>query len=307
MKSAEALVGEYLSHLRVEKGLSKNTTSAYKRDLARFTEYLHNQSIEVNELTTPLMAEFVATLRGKSGSAPLAESSISRAVVAIRNFYEFASKEEGFLNPIKEFAPPKIPKRLPKALAIAEIESLISHSVYEGDLLSLRNVALIELLYATGGRVSELVSLTISDISKLGEEETLTIRLLGKGGKERIVPVGKFAQESLDQYLVRVRPSLLKERRGDALFLNARGGVLTRQSAWSIVAKAAERAGIAQDVTPHSLRHSFATHLLDGGADIRVVQELLGHSSVTTTQIYTLVTIDRLRESYASAHPRAKA
>ena len=307
MKSAEALVGEYLSHLRVEKGLSKNTTSAYKRDLARFTEYLHNQSIEVNELTTPLMAEFVATLRGKGGPAPLAESSISRAVVAIRNFYEFASKEEGFLNPIKEFAPPKIPKRLPKALAIAEIESLISHAVYEGYLLSLRNVALIELLYATGGRVTELVSLTISDISKLGEEETLTIRLLGKGGKERIVPVGKFAQESLDQYLVRVRPSLLKERRSDALFLNARGGVLTRQSAWSIVAKAAERAGIAQDVTPHSLRHSFATHLLDGGADIRVVQELLGHSSVTTTQIYTLVTIDRLRECYASAHPRAKA
>jgi len=306
MKSAEALVGEYLSHLRVEKGLSKNTTSAYKRDLARFTEYLQSQSIEVDELSTPLMAEFVATLRGKGGSAPLAESSISRAVVAIRNFYEFAAKEEGFLNPIKEFAPPKIPKRLPKALSIAEIESLISNAVYEGDLLSLRNVALIELLYATGGRVSELVSLTISDISKLGEEETLTIRLLGKGGKERIVPVGKFAQESLDQYLVRVRPSLLKERRSDSLFLNARGGVLTRQSAWSIVAKAADRAGIAQDVTPHSLRHSFATHLLDGGADIRVVQELLGHSSVTTTQIYTLVTIDRLRESYASAHPRAK-
>jgi integrase/recombinase XerD len=306
MKSAEALVGEYLSHLRVEKGLSKNTTSAYKRDLARFTEYLQSQSIEVDELSTPLMAEFVATLRGKGGSAPLAESSISRAVVAIRNFYEFAAKEEGFLNPIKEFAPPKIPKRLPKALSIAEIESLISNAVHEGDLLSLRNVALIELLYATGGRVSELVSLTISDISKLGEEETLTIRLLGKGGKERIVPVGKFAQESLDQYLVRVRPSLLRERRSDSLFLNARGGVLTRQSAWSIVAKAADRAGIAQDVTPHSLRHSFATHLLDGGADIRVVQELLGHSSVTTTQIYTLVTIDRLRESYASAHPRAK-
>jgi integrase/recombinase XerD len=306
MKSAEALVGEYLSHLRVEKGLSKNTTSAYKRDLARFTVYLQSQSIEIDELSTSLMAEFVATLRGKGGSAPLAESSISRAVVAIRNFYEFAAKEEGFLNPIKEFAPPKIPKRLPKALSIAEIESLISHAVYEGDLLSLRNVALIELLYATGGRVSELVSLTISDISKLGEEETLTIRLLGKGGKERIVPVGKFAQESLDQYLVRVRPSLLKERRSDSLFLNARGGVLTRQSAWSIVAKAADRAGIAQDVTPHSLRHSFATHLLDGGADIRVVQELLGHSSVTTTQIYTLVTIDRLRESYASAHPRSK-
>lgn len=306
MRTADALIGEYLSHLRVEKGLAKNTTSAYKRDLYRFLEYLASEEIALENLSTDLMQEFVARLRGKGGATPLAESSISRAVVAIRNFYEFAAKEESFLNPIKEFPPPKIPKRLPKALAISEVEALIANAEREGDLISLRDVALVELLYATGGRVSELVTLSMSDISKLGDEETLTIRLIGKGGKERVVPVGKFAQHSVEQYLVRVRPSLLKERRNDSLFLNARGGVLSRQSAWSIVAAAAQRAGITHHVTPHSLRHSFATHLLDGGADIRVVQELLGHSSVTTTQIYTLVTIDRLRESYASAHPRAK-
>ena len=306
MRTADQLVGEYLSHLRVEKGLSKNTTSAYQRDLRRFLDYLQSFDLEVDSLTSATMQEFVAQLRGKGGASVLAESSISRAVVAIRNFYEFASKEEGFLNPIKEFAPPKIPKRLPKALSITEVESLIANAEREGDLISLRDVALIELLYATGGRVSELVALTTSDISKLGEGDTLTIRLQGKGGKERIVPVGRYAQQSIDQYLVRVRPALVKERRTDSVFLNTRGGTLSRQSAWTIVAGAAERAGIVQHVTPHSLRHSFATHLLDGGADIRVVQELLGHSSVTTTQIYTLVTIDRLRESYASAHPRAK-
>ena len=186
------------------------------------------------------------------------------------------------------------------------MESLIANAHREADLISLRDVALVELLYATGGRVSEIISVKISDISKLGENETLAIRLRGKGGKERIVPVGKFAQQSLDQYLVRLRPTLLKERGNEALFLNARGTKLSRQSAWSIIDAAAKRAGLLEHVTPHSLRHSFATHLLDGGADIRVVQELLGHSSVTTTQIYTLVTIDRLRESYAQAHPRAR-
>jgi len=306
MKSTDALVREYISHLRVEKGLTKNTTSAYERDLARFAFFLEDQSITADALTGSLMDEFVAILRGKGGGSVLAESSISRAVVAIRNFYIFAAKEEGFLNPIKEFNPPKIPKRLPKALSVEDVESLLLHADREGDLLSLRDIALIELLYATGGRVSEITSLTLADISKLGEEQTLAIRLKGKGGKERVVPVGQFAQGSLDQYLVRLRPSLAGDRRVDALFLNARGGTLSRQSAWSIIAKAADRAGIAGDVTPHSLRHSFATHLLDGGADIRVVQELLGHASVTTTQIYTLITIDRLRESYAQAHPRAR-
>ena len=306
MKATDALVREYISHLRVEKGLARNTTIAYERDLLRFSAFLAEQNLPVDKLTSPIMDEFVASLRGRGGKAPLAESSISRAVVAIRNFYTFASREENFLNPIKEFNPPKIPKRLPKALSLQEVESLIANAHREADLISLRDVALVELLYATGGRVSEIISVKISDISKLGENETLAIRLRGKGGKERIVPVGKFAQQSLDQYLVRLRPTLLKERRNEALFLNARGTKLSRQSAWSIIDAAAKRAGLLEHVTPHSLRHSFATHLLDGGADIRVVQELLGHSSVTTTQIYTLVTIDRLRESYAQAHPRAR-
>ena len=306
MKATDALVREYISHLRVEKGLARNTTIAYERDLLRFSAFLARQNLPVDKLTSPIMDEFVASLRGRGGKAPLAESSISRAVVAIRNFYAFASREENFLNPIKEFNPPKIPKRLPKALSLQEVESLIANAHREADLISLRDVALVELLYATGGRVSEIISVKISDISKLGENETLAIRLRGKGGKERIVPVGKFAQQSLDQYLVRLRPTLLKERRNEALFLNARGTKLSRQSAWSIIDAAAKRAGLLEHVTPHSLRHSFATHLLDGGADIRVVQELLGHSSVTTTQIYTLVTIDRLRESYAQAHPRAR-
>ena len=306
MKATDALVREYISHLRVEKGLARNTTIAYERDLLRFSAFLAEQNLPVDKLTSRIMDEFVASLRGRGGKAPLAESSISRAVVAIRNFYAFASREENFLNPIKEFNPPKIPKRLPKALSLQEVESLIANAHREADLISLRDVALVELLYATGGRVSEIISVKISDISKLGENETLAIRLRGKGGKERIVPVGKFAQQSLDQYLVRLRPTLLKERRNEALFLNARGTKLSRQSAWSIIDAAAKRAGLLEHVTPHSLRHSFATHLLDGGADIRVVQELLGHSSVTTTQIYTLVTIDRLRESYAQAHPRAR-
>jgi len=306
MKATDALVREYISHLRVEKGLTRNTTIAYERDLLRFSTFLAELNLSADQLTSSLMDEFVASLRGRGGSTPLAESSISRAVVAIRNFYSFASREENFLNPIKEFNPPKIPKRLPKALSLEEVESLIANAHREADLMSIRDVALVELLYATGGRVSEIISIKITDISKLGESDTLAIRLQGKGGKERIVPVGRFAQQSLEQYLVRLRPSLLKEGRNEYLFLNARGTRLSRQSAWSIVDAAAKRAGLVEHVTPHSLRHSFATHLLDGGADIRVVQELLGHSSVTTTQIYTLVTIDRLRESYAQAHPRAR-
>jgi integrase/recombinase XerD len=306
MKSTDQLLREYIAHLRVEKGLAQNTTAAYQRDLQRFTEFLNDRSLGIDRVNDVDLEEYVAFLRGKGGGASLAESSISRAIVSIRNFYAFVSSEEGFLNPIKEFTPPKIPKRLPKALSISDVESLLYSAHREGDPISLRDTALIELLYGTGARVSEIISLTLSDISKLGDSDSLAIRLKGKGGKERVVPVGKFAQNSLDQYLIRVRPTLVGERRVQALFLNARGTGLSRQSAWAIISAASERAGISERVTPHSLRHSFATHLLDGGADIRVVQELLGHSSVTTTQIYTLVTIDRLRESYADAHPRAR-
>lgn len=306
MKSAEELLREYLAYLRVEKGLARNTTSAYERDLNRFLNYLSQSDLDIANLTIGNFEEYLASLRGKGGGSILSESSISRAVVAIRNFYTFASREEKFLNPVKELAPPKIPKRLPKALSISQIEALVGEAYREAEPITLRDCALIEMLYATGGRISEILSLSLQDISKVGESDTLAIRLKGKGGKERVVPVGSFAQHSLDQYLVRVRPSLLRERNNSYIFLNARGTQLSRQSAWSLISQAADRAGIRESVTPHSLRHSFATHLLDGGADIRVVQELLGHSSVTTTQIYTLVTIDRIRESYADAHPRAR-
>ena len=170
--------------------------------------------------------------------------------------------------------------------------------------MALRNCAIIELMYATGGRVSEIVDIKMSDLGEI--DSALTIKLTGKGSKQRVVPLGEFARKSLDQYLVRLRPTFLGEKRNEYLFLNQRGGKLSRQSAWTIISETAQRAGIVEAVSPHSLRHSFATHLLDGGADIRVVQELLGHSSVTTTQIYTLVTIDRIRESYSTAHPRAK-
>ena len=289
---------EFLAHLGVEKGLSKNTLSAYKRDISRFI--LENP--DPREVTPVSLEDHVANLRKKG----LQESSISRAVVAIRNYLEFASKEGEFLNPIKDFKPPRIPKRLPKALSIEDVTSLIESSLIEGELITLRDRALLELLYATGGRVSEIVNLSMADVAKLDGGEITSIRLFGKGNKFRIVPVGKFAQSALDQYLIRLRPTLLKEKRNDAVFLNSRGGKLSRQSAWTIVQDSSKRAGLKSEISPHSLRHSFATHLLDGGADIRTVQELLGHSSVTTTQIYTLVTIDKLRESYSQAHPRAK-
>jgi integrase/recombinase XerD len=292
------LRNEFLGYLGVEKGLSKNSLSAYARDLDRFFESVENPS----NLTSAVLENYVAGLR-KSG---LAESSIARAIVSIRNYMDFFCKEKNILNPIKDFHPPRIPKRLPKALTIEEVAMLIDSTFIEGDIMSLRDGAIAELLYATGGRVSEITNLNLSDVSKLENEEIVSIRLFGKGAKQRIVPVGKFAQSALDQYLVRVRPSLVKENRIDALFLNNHGRRLSRESVWKIIQRASERAGIKEKVSPHSLRHSFATHLLDGGADIRMVQELLGHSSVTTTQIYTLVTIDRLRENYAQSHPRAK-
>jgi len=296
-----SLIREYLNHLTVERGLSKNTISAYNRDLERFFTFLDVQKVDPLRIQEAHLTDYVVSLRMND----LSESSISRGVVAIRNWMEFTSKEKEFVNPIKDFKPPKPNLRLPKALNIEEVSSLISY-VSMGDTPSaLRDGAIVELLYGTGARISEIVGLNVQDISKFDGDQVTALRLTGKGGKTRVVPIGKYAQIALDQYLVRVRPGLLKKQES-ALFLNSRGSRLSRQSIWSMIAHGAHSAGIASDVSPHSLRHSFATHLLDGGADIRVVQELLGHSSVTTTQIYTLVTIDKLRESYAQAHPRAK-
>ena len=296
-----SLIREYLNHLTVERGLSKNTISAYNRDLERFFTFLDVQKVDPLRIQEAHLTDYVVSLRMND----LSESSISRGVVAVRNWMEFTSKEKKFVNPIKDFKPTKPNLRLPKALKIEEVASLIS-AVSMGDTPSaLRDGAIVELLYGTGARISEIVGLNVQDISKFDGDQVTALRLTGKGGKTRVVPIGKYAQIALDQYLVRVRPGLLKKQES-ALFLNSRGSRLSRQSIWSMIAHGAHSAGIASDVSPHSLRHSFATHLLDGGADIRVVQELLGHSSVTTTQIYTLVTIDKLRESYAQAHPRAK-
>ena len=296
----QTLVEIFLNHCAVERGLSKNTVAAYRRDLDKFVIFLSEAKLAIAEATSANIIDFAGFLR-KSG---LSESSIARHVVAIRSLYAFLSKDQGIDNVAIEVNPPKIPKRLPKALTISDIESMIASN--GEDIAGVRNKALIETLYATGARVSEIVQLNVGDISR-SEGNTVTVKVRGKGGKERLVPMGKFAQHALDQYLTRSRPTMLKNAREEALFLNEKRGTrLTRQSAWQIVMKAAERAGIERDISPHALRHSFATHLLDGGADIRVVQELLGHSSVTTTQIYTLVTIDKLRESYASAHPRSR-
>jgi integrase/recombinase XerD len=297
------LQNTYFNFLIVEKGLSKNTIAAYKRDLNRFDQYLALANKELKSITTEDLPLYLAWLRGLNNTDfSMGESSIARNVVAIRNFYDFLSREHGFANIASDIHPPKIPKRLPKALTLANIDSFLK--VTRVDKFAKRDRALLELLYATGGRVSEIINLKVDDL-QFSVDHT-SVRLTGKGGKQRVVPVGKFAQDALNDYLNNSRKDLLKVQSNKFLFLNGRGGALTRQSAWKIVVTQAKTAGITEELSPHSLRHSFATHLLDGGADIRVVQELLGHSSVTTTQIYTLITIDKLREGYASAHPRSK-
>jgi integrase/recombinase XerD len=298
---------DFFNYLSVEKGLASNTTEAYRRDLERFFHYLSINQLNLAQVTAEELVDYVSWLRGRSNiEFKIGESSIARNIISLRSYFAYLSKEHQYLNPTLNFYPPKIPKRLPKALTVEQIMSILEIS--GDDLISLRDRALLELLYATGGRVTEIINLNTTDISTIKNEdsEIATVRVKGKGGKERVVPIGSFGLTAVNDYLTRSRPTLCKVLTQKALFLNQRGGRLTRQSAWSIVAKRAARAGLAEVVTPHSMRHSFATHLLDGGADIRVVQELLGHASVTTTQIYTLITIDRLRESYASAHPRSK-
>lgn len=288
----------FLNHILVERGLSRNTIESYRRDLRSLVAALDSRSLVFENAKLSDLEKFLADLR-RGG---LSEASVARKIVAIRTLYRFLAKEYGIENIAKELNPPTTARRIPKALSIAEIESLVQAPPREG--IGIRDWALLELLYATGARVSEVIDLNKDDFERR-ESEIGTIRLFGKGRKERIVPLGRFAQHALDQYLTMIRPKLNQSNQ-QALFLNSRGTRLSRQSAWRIVIDNAKRAKIENRISPHALRHSFATHLLDGGADIRVVQELLGHSSVTTTQIYTLVTIDKLRESYSLAHPRAK-
>ena len=276
----------------------------------------------VAEITAEDAAGFLAGLReGDQDHAPLAASSAARAVAAVRGLHAFAVAEGMAAADVAgRLRPPAPPRRLPRAIGVAEVERLIAAAgVGEGpgNPRPLRDRALLELLYGTGARISEAVGLDVDDLGIADRADgpggpdgpPATLRLSGKGGKQRIVPVGRYAREALDAYLIRARPTLAagsrRARPSPAVFLNARGGRLTRQGAWGILMAAAERAGLA-GISPHTLRHSFATHLLDGGADVRVVQELLGHASVTTTQVYTLVTVDKLREVYASAHPRAR-
>ena len=297
----KAFLQSFIGHIGVERGLSKNTLNSYERDLKKLIDFLDQRGLSLASSGVDDLRAFLSALRASG----LAEASIARITVSIRTFYKFISKDRNYEDIARELTPPTVPKRLPKALTITEIESLLTAPPAEG--MGIRDRAILELLYATGARVSELVALNTDDVKKVEDasEGVVTLRLIGKGRKERIVPVGSFARKAIDDYLVRFRPSLARDGE-KALFLNARGGRLSRQSAWEIVLASATRAGLSARVSPHALRHSFATHLLDGGADIRVVQELLGHASVSTTQIYTLVTIDKLRESYATAHPRAK-
>ena len=299
MTLANSQLREYLNHLIVERGLSKNTISSYQRDLEGFIS-----GSEISDLTKVSPQELERYIVGARRRG-LAESSIARGVVSIRNAVLFTCKEAKVINLIKDVKPPRVKTRLPKALSIAEVTDLIAATKSSENPDAFRETAIVELLYGTGARISEIVALNINDVKKIDDGEVANLRLSGKGGKDRIVPLGSFARAALDQYLVRARPALVSKNR-EALFLNNRGGRLSRQTMWKIVSEAADRAQIGTEVSPHSLRHSYATHLLDGGADVRVVQELLGHSSVTTTQIYTQVTIEKIRENYITAHPRAK-
>jgi integrase/recombinase XerD len=301
----------------VERGLADHTLRAYRRDLARYAEALAGRGrATLGEVTTEDVALFLAGLReGAGGHQPLAAASAARAVAAVRGLHAFAASEGlAGADPARAVRPPTPARRLPRAIGVGDVERLIAAAGLgegPGHPRPLRDQALLELLYGTGARISEAVGLDVDDLGFGGPQDgrPATLRLSGKGGKQRMVPVGSCAREALDAYLIRARPALAAGSRrvsvSPALFLNARGGRLTRQGAWGVLKSAAERAGLT-GISPHTLRHSFATHLLDGGADVRVVQELLGHASVTTTAVYTLVTVDRLREVYAAAHPRAR-
>lgn len=301
-------VRAYLDHLLVERALARNTLASYRRDLARYTAWLANAGIgTLGAVGGSDVSGFLAVLReGDAEHPPLSASSAARTVSAVRGLHRFAVREglaDG--DPARDVRPPVPARRLPKALPVADVERLLDAAGPGADPgpLPLRDRALLEFLYGTGARISEAVGAAVDDLD-LAEG---TVVLSGKGGKTRLVPVGGYACRSVGAYLTRARPALSVRADGGrgALFLNARGGALSRQSAWTILRRAADRAGLAGSVSPHTLRHSFATHLLDGGADVRVVQELLGHASVTTTQVYTLVTVDKLREVYATTHPRA--
>ncbi|MEE9243410.1 MAG: site-specific tyrosine recombinase XerD [Mycobacterium sp.] len=301
----------YLDHLAIERGVAANTLSSYRRDLRRYSEHLHSRGVDdLASVAETDVSEFLVALRRgdpDNGVVPLSAVSAARALIAVRGLHRFAAAEGiASLDVAREVKPPTPSRRLPKSLTVDEVLALIDAAGGDSEAdgpLTLRNRALLELLYSTGARISEAVGLDLDDI----DIHARSVLLRGKGGKQRLIPIGRPAVSALDAYLVRGRPDLASRGRGmPAIFLNARGGRLSRQSAWQVLQDSAERAGITATLSPHVLRHSFATHLLDGGADVRVVQELLGHASVTTTQIYTMVTVNTLREVWSGAHPRAR-
>ena len=300
----DVATSSFLNHLQIERGLAANSIAAYRRDLVKFSIFLGSKSL--SEVDSNTINDFEISLR----EAKLSVASINRVDSTLRSFFKHLQQEYGYADPTLEIAPQKSARRLPKALTIAQIVSMIDVAYREGQPITARDQAMLELLYSSGARVSELIGINVNDLSSIdtSDGKVTTLKLRGKGSKERIVPLGSFATKAVENYLVRVRPELASKssKVTSALFLNSRGSRISRQSAWQMVLDAADAAGITEHVSPHVFRHSYATHLLDGGADIRVVQELLGHASVTTTQIYTLITIDKVRESYALAHPRAK-
>jgi integrase/recombinase XerD len=301
----------YLNHLTIERGVAANTLSSYRRDLRRYLAHLAARGIhDIDEVAEEDVSDFLVSLRlgdEDQGTAPLSAVSAARTLIAVRGFHRFADAEGlASLDVARAVKPPTPTRRLPKSIGLDEVVALLEGAGGDSDTdgpLTLRNRALLEVLYSTGARISEAVGLDVDDV----DTHSRSVLLRGKGGKQRLVPIGRPAVSALDAYFVRGRPDLARRGKGTpAIFLNARGSRLSRQSAWQVLQDAAERAGISASVSPHTLRHSFATHLLEGGADVRVVQELLGHASVTTTQIYTLVTVSALREVWAGAHPRAR-
>jgi integrase/recombinase XerD len=301
----------WLAHLRVERGAAENTLTSYQRDLTRYEQFLGAHGIsDPAAVREGDVREFLACMReGTSQRRPLSASSAARSLVAVRGFHRFLALEGVTgTDPAEGVAPPKVPKRLPKAISVTDVENLLLAASLGDTPAALRDRALLEVLYGAGARISEVVGLDVDDIDLNEIDHAVgSVRLVGKGSKERVVPLGSFARDAVTAYTVRARPPMALRGKGTpALFLNHRGGRLSRQGAWAVIHAAAERAGLADTVSPHTLRHSFATHMMDGGADVRVVQELLGHASVTTTQIYTMVTVQHLREVYAEAHPRAR-
>lgn len=309
-RTLEEAIAGYLDHIAVERGLATNTVAAYRRDLARYERWCRSRgSTQISLIGPQQVAEFAGSLRrGDDGEPALSAASAARVVVAVRSFHRFAALEGWSQeDPAAEVTPPAIPRRLPKALPYASIERLIEATPDPATAVGARDRALVEMLYGTGTRISEVVALDVDDF----DLEAGVVTVTGKGNKQRRLPVGGSAVRTVQDYLVRSRPVLAqgargRRRPGAALFLGVRGGRLSRQGAWEVVRTAAAAADLGDHVGPHTLRHSYATHLMEGGADVRVVQELLGHASVTTTQIYTLVTADALREVYATSHPRAQ-